>query len=843
MPEGRAIHQVEAVISGRTLSIETGRLAEQASGAVLVRYGDTVILATATGSVAPREGIDFFPLTVDVEERMYAVGKIPGGFIKREGRPSEHSILASRLTDRPIRPLFPKGSRNDVQIAITVLSADQENDFDVLGISAASAALSISNIPFGGPVGAVRVGLINDQLVINPTETDLQGSRLDLIVAGTSDAIMMVEAGAKEVPEEIILEALRLGHEAIQDIIRLQEQLVQLAGRPKTPFVATVSDAALAQEVSDFLQPQLKKTGKSVTKAERELILEKIRLDLAEVFTAKYPDRMKEVVGFFEKELKMFVRNQILDSGIRPDGRTTTEIRTISCDVGILPRVHGSGLFTRGQTQVLSIVTLGSPGDQQILDGLTNDKNKRFMHHYNFPPFSVGETRPSRGPGRREIGHGALAERALAAVIPPQEEFPYTIRIVSEVLSSNGSTSMGSVCGSILGLMDAGVPIRAPVSGIAMGLITGDGKSADRYAILSDIQGLEDALGDMDFKVAGTADGITALQMDIKVKGITLEIMQKALHQAHEGRMFIMEKILDTISEPRLDLSMYAPRIQAIKINPDKIGAVIGPGGKTIRKIQEESGAKLDIDEDGTVNVSAMDGESMQKAINAVRALTEEVEVGKIYNSVVKRIVEFGAFVEFLPGKEGLVRTSQLADHHIARAEDVVTVGDEITVMVIEVDPQGRVNLSRRAALSGEMPTASEIDADRGPRGGGQRGGPGGSSGGRSFPPRDRDSGSPPPRDGGNNNPPPPRPGGFNNPRPGGNSGTGFNSPRPGGNSGSFGNSGGGSGQSGNRNSSSFGPSNPRRSPGPNTGGGMGGSRGNSRGGNGGFNRGGNDRW
>lgn len=380
MPEGRAIHQVEAVISGRTLSIETGRLAEQASGAVLVRYGDTVILATATGSVAPREGIDFFPLTVDVEERMYAVGKIPGGFIKREGRPSEHSILASRLTDRPIRPLFPKGFRNDVQIAITVLSADQENDFDVLGISAASAALSISNIPFGGPVGAVRVGLINDQLVINPTETDLQGSRLDLIVAGTSDAIMMVEAGAKEVPEEIILEALRLGHEAIQDIIRLQEQLVQLAGRPKTPFVATVSDAALAQEVSDFLQPQLKKTGKSVTKAERELILEKIRLDLAEVFTAKYPDRMKEVVGFFEKELKMFVRNQILDSGIRPDGRTTTEIRTISCDVGILPRVHGSGLFTRGQTQVLSIVTLGSPGDQQILDGLTNDKNKRFMH-------------------------------------------------------------------------------------------------------------------------------------------------------------------------------------------------------------------------------------------------------------------------------------------------------------------------------------------------------------------------------------------------------------------------------------------------------------------------------
>ncbi len=812
MPEGKTIHRVETVVNGRVLSIETGRVAEQASGAVIARYGDTVVLATATGSNSPREGIDFFPLTVDVEERMYAAGKIPGGFIKREGRPSEHSILASRLTDRPIRPLFPKGYRNDVQVMITVLSADQENDFDVLGITAASAALSISDIPFAGPVGGVRVGYIDGRLIINPTETELLDSRLDLAIAGTADAIMMVEAGAKEVPEEVILEALRIGHEAIQEIIRLQEKLVQKAGKEKIVFTPPEDDADLKKEVGAFLHPLFAKLGTPANKAQRDAAFEKIQLDLMEVVGGKYPERQKEITALYEKELKAFVRNQILDKGIRPDGRKTTEIRPITCEVGLLPRTHGSGLFTRGQTQVLSIVTLGSPGDEQILDGLTPDENKRFMHHYNFPAFSVGEVRPTRSPGRREIGHGALAERAIAAVIPSQDEFPYTIRIVSEVLSSNGSTSMGSVCGSTLALMDAGVPIRAPVSGVAMGLITPDGERVDRFAILTDIQGLEDALGDMDFKVAGTADGITALQMDIKVKGITLEIMTKALSQAREGRMFIMEKMLDSIAEPRLDLSAFAPRIQSIKINPDKIGTVIGPGGKTIRKIQEESGARLDIDEDGTVNISAVNAESIQRALDAVRALTEEVEIGKIYNGVVRRIVDFGAFVEFLPGKEGLVRTSQLADYHINRPEDVVSMGDEITVMVIEVDPQGRVNLSRRAALSGEMPTSAELESER------RSSGPGG-RGGRGFggPPRDRDMGGPPPRSGG-----------FGAPRT-----SGFGSPSRGG---GYGPSTGGSrGPS----QSGFGPGS-RRPMNPGQGPGMGGNRG---GGNrGGFGRGG-DRW
>ncbi len=817
MPEGRTIHRVETVVNGRVLSIETGRVAEQANGAVLLRYGDTMILATATGSTTPREGIDFFPLTVDFEERMYAAGKIPGGFIKREGRPSEHSILASRLTDRPLRPLFPKGYRNDVQIVITVLSADQENDFDVLGITGASAALCISDLPFAGPVAAVRMGYIDDQLVVNPTETQLLDSKLDLVIAGTADAIMMVEAGANEVSEEVVVEALRAGHEAIQELVRLQEKLTQKAGRPKASFTPPESDKELAEAVAAFVRPRFEKSVNQANKAKREEEIELVRADLSEALGAKYPARDKDIAGLFEKELKTFVRNQILDKGVRPDGRKTTDIRTITCEVGLLPRTHGSGLFTRGQTQVLSIVTLGSPGDEQILDGLGMEENKRFMHHYNFPSFSTGETRPNRGPGRREIGHGALAERAIAAVVPPQDEFPYTIRIVSEVLSSNGSTSMGSVCGSTLALMDAGVPIRAPVSGVAMGLITGDGVSADRYAILSDIQGMEDALGDMDFKVAGTADGITALQMDIKVKGITLEIVAKALQQAHEGRMFIMEKILDAIQEPRLDLSQYAPRIQAIKINPDKIGAVIGPGGKTIRRIQEESGAKLDIDDDGTVNISSVSGEGMQRALDAVRALTEEVELGKIYNGVVKRIVDFGAFVEFLPGKEGLVRTTQLADYHINRPEDVVSLGDEITVMVIEVDPQGRVNLSRRAALSGEMPSAAEIEQDRGPRG------PRGGGGGRGFggPPRDRDMGGPPP----------PRQGGFGPPRQ-----SGFGPPRQGG----YGGGSQGGGNRGPAQQSGFGPPPPARRPmGP----GPSGPRNGNRGGGFGRSGGGGDRW
>ena len=735
------IHRQEAVIGGRVMSIETGRVAEQASGAVLVRYGDTVILATVVGSNEPREGIDFFPLTVDVEERMYAAGKIPGGFIKREGRASEHAILACRLADRPLRPLFPKGYRNDVQIVITVLSVDQENDSDILGIVGASAALSVSDIPFSGPVGAVRVGHVDGQLVINPLESQMGQSRLDLAIAGTTDAVMMVEAGAKELPEDLMLEAVRFGHEALQDIIKMQEKLAQAVNKVKRPFQAPTVDEALKSKVAEFVRPRFEAAVHNPNKAARSAALGMVQDELVTVLGAEFPDRMKDIITFYEKELKAYVRNNILDNGMRPDGRDLNTIRPISCEVGMLPRTHGSAIFTRGQTQILSVITLGSPGEEQVLDGLTASESKRFMHHYNFPPYSTGESKPLRGPGRREIGHGALAERAIAAVIPSKGEFPYTIRAVSDVLSSNGSSSMGSVCGTTLALMDAGVPIHAPVSGVAMGLITGEGERSGKWAVLSDIQGIEDALGDMDFKVAGTADGITALQMDIKVKGITYEILAKAFEQAREGRMYIMEKMLDTIDAPREALSQFAPSIQTIKINPEKIGAVIGPGGKMIRKIQEESGAKIDIEDDGSVNISATSGEAMQSAMDAVRALTEEVEVGRIYTGTVRRLVDFGCFVEILPGKEGLVRTSQLADYQVMRPEDVVSVGDEITVMVIEVDPQGRVNLSRRAALSGEMPSQAELESERGPSRGPNRGGPGRPGGG--YGGRDREGSAP----------------------------------------------------------------------------------------------------
>jgi polyribonucleotide nucleotidyltransferase len=750
------IHRQEAVIGGRIMSIETGRVAEQANGAVLVRYGDTIILATVVGSDEPREGIDFFPLTVDVEERMYAAGKIPGGFFKREGRATEHAILSCRLADRPLRPLFPKGYRNDVQIVITVLSVDQENDYDILSIVGASAALSVSDIPFSGPVGAIRVGYINDQFVVNPTESQLEHSQLDLTIAGTSDAVMMVEAGARELPEGLMLEAVRFGHEALQDIIKMQEKLMQAVNRAKRPFTPAPVDEELQAKVVAFVRPRFDVALNNVDKTARTAALSQVQQELVKQLGAEYPERMKEITAFYEKELKAYVRGQILDRKIRVDGRDLKTIRPISCEVGLLPRTHGSGLFTRGQTQVLSVVTLGSPGDEKIPDGLEMGESKRFIHHYNFPPFSTGESKPLRGPGRREIGHGALAERAVAAVIPAQNEFPYTIRAVSDVLSSNGSSSMGSICGTTLALMDAGVPIHAPVAGVAMGLITGEGERVGKWAVLTDIQGIEDALGDMDFKVAGTADGVTALQMDIKVKGITYEIMAQALEQAREGRMYIMEKMLDTIDAPREELSEFAPRIQTIKINPDKIGAVIGPGGKVIRRIQEESGAKIDIEDDGSVNISAVSGESMQQAMDAVRALTEEVEIGHIYTGTVRRIVDFGCFVEILPGKEGLVRTSQLADYQVMRPEDVVSLGDEITVMVIEVDMQGRVNLSRRAALSGEMPTAAELEHDRHANRGPSRGGPG--RGPSSYGPPNRGG---PSRGPSSYGPPPNRGGGY----------------------------------------------------------------------------------
>src|SRR3989440_7990296 len=683
-------YQDMITVGGRELIFETGELAGQANGSVLVTYGETVVLVAAVASEAPREGIDFFPLTVDVEEKLYAAGKIPGGFPKREGRPPERSILASRLTDRPIRPLFPKGFRNDVQVVATVLSADQENDPDTLAICGASTALCISDIPFGGPVASVRVGYIDGEYVINPTETQLESSRLDLVVAGTRDAVMMVEAGAMGLPEDVMLEAVRRGHEALQPIIDLQERLVTAVGKPKRQFALATPPEELGLALQQFVGERLRSAVLNADKtARRDAIAELRHAAIEALAGGEAPAHTaKEVGEAFDGALKALTRSMILNEGIRPDGRDTRTIRPISCKVGLLPRTHGSGLFTRGQTQVLSTVTLGPGTDEQIIDDISAVERKRFLHHYNFPPFSTGETKPLRGPGRREIGHGALAERSIAAVIPSQSEFPYTIRAVSDVLSSNGSTSMGSVCGTTLALMDAGVPIHAPVAGVAMGLITGEGEREGKWAVLSDIQGIEDALGDMDFKVAGTADGVTALQMDIKVKGITYEIMAKALEQAREGRMYIMEKMLDTIDAPREELSEFAPRIQSMKINPDKIGAVIGPGGKMIRKIQEESGAKIDIEDDGTVNISAVSGDAMQLALDTVRAITEEVEVGRIYTGTVRRLVDFGAFVESLPGKEGLVRTSELADYQVMRPEDVVSVGDEITVMVIEVDPQ-----------------------------------------------------------------------------------------------------------------------------------------------------------
>ncbi len=686
----------ERTIGDRTLTLETGELAQLAGGAVTVRYGDTVLLATACVSEQPREGIDFFPLTVDFEERLYAAGKIPGSFFRREGRPSTDAILAGRLTDRPIRPLFPKGFRNDVQVVITVLSADQENDPDVLGTVAASAALSISNAPFSGPVSSVRVGYIDGQFVVNPTYPQLEDSDLDLVVAGTRDAIMMVEAGASQVPEQVMAEAIEFGQRMNVEIITLQDELVAKVGQPKIEFEAKRVQPKVKDEVKAALEGRLEELL-AAAKEERQSGLEERRQELLERFAELHAP--EEIGAALDEVVKETVRAAILERGVRPDGRGPADIRPISCRVGILPRTHGSGLFTRGQTQVLSIATLGSVGEQQKLDTLSPEERKRFLHHYNFPPFSVGETRPMRGPSRRDVGHGALAERALEPAIPSEEEFPYTIRLVSEVLSSNGSTSMGSVCGSTLALMDAGVPVKAPVAGIAMGLVMGeDGK----FSVLTDIAGLEDALGDMDFKVAGTEAGITALQMDIKVKGITLEVMQQALAQARDARLYILGKIHETIAEPRDELSRWAPRMNRIQIPVEKIGAVIGPGGRVIRSIIEETGCSIDVEDDGTVFIGSTSAEGSQKAIDIIQGLTKEIEVGEIYTGKVTRIVDFGAFVEIPGGKEGLVRIGELADYHVPSVEDVVDIGDEIMVKVIEIDNLGRINLSRRAVLTGE---------------------------------------------------------------------------------------------------------------------------------------------
>jgi DNA polymerase III epsilon subunit family exonuclease len=861
--------KVEAEIGGQSFSLEAGKLAEQADGAVLVRYGDTVVLATAVAK-EPREGLDFFPLTIDYEERMYAAGKIPGGFIKRESRPSEAAILAMRLTDRPIRPLFPKGYRNDVQVVLTVLSADQENDPDILAVNGASAALAISPIPFLGPVGAVRVGRIDGQFVTNPTTSQLELSDLDLVVAGTRDAVMMVEAGAKVLPETVMADAIAYGQSEVQKSIELQEKLVATAGSPKKmPFVGPKADSvvklgsALAKGGTEFVVFDLETTAmkpengyivdiaalrirdgqivdrfESLVNPGRAIVGHQVHgisdADVAQAPTAAdilpkfsawigdapvvahnvgfdlpfvlrhlssdanwqpsavydtlelayqlYPDagswKLGDLIRFVfgrdhatahrampdaeataelfiemsrglperldairadiadevrrardtynrgeQKErledirrrhgigsalmdvlTKATVRELVLSENVRIDGRDTKTIRPISVEVGILPRTHGSGLFTRGQTQALSIATLGPSSDVQRLDTISPETEKRYIHHYNMPPYSTGETKPMRGPGRREIGHGALAERALVPVLPSEDDFPYTIRVVSEVVSSNGSTSMASTCGSTLALMDAGVPIKAPVAGVAMGLITDT--ATGRYAVLTDITGKEDAYGDMDFKVAGTADGVTALQMDIKVGGITPEIMRDALEQARIGRLFILDKMTAVISASRSELSPYAPRIHTLKIPVDKIRDVIGAGGKVIRQITAETGTQINVEDDGTIQIAATSGEAAEKAIRWIEGLTRDVEVGREYLGKVTRIMNFGAFVEILPGKEGLVHISQLADYRVPRVEDVVSIGDELMVVVTEIDRMGRINLSRRAAMERHMAKA-----------------------------------------------------------------------------------------------------------------------------------------
>jgi polyribonucleotide nucleotidyltransferase len=681
-------------IGGRPLTIETGKLATQADSAVTVRYGDTVVLVTVCISDRPRENGDFVHLTVDYEERHYAVGKIPGSFIRREGRPSQEATLAARLTDRSLRPLFDKNLRNDVQVVVTVLSTDQENDPDILAVIGASAVLTLSAIPFAGPVAAVRVGYLNGSPVLNPTLPQMNDSLLDLVVVSTKEAMVMIEAGAKEVSEEIVLEAIKLGHEANQEIIRFQEGLQSAYGKPKMEMkadgIAPELVAALSSEFGDKLTQAISQTRR----AERENMIEVVKQEATEKLKESFPEA--DIIVAVEDLLKKKARASILEKKQHLDGRHPNEIRSISGEVGFLPRTHGSGLFSRGLTQVLTITTLGSLRQEQLIDGLGLEETKRFMHHYNFPPFSTGEVKRLGSPGRREIGHGALAERALSPVIPSENEFSYTIRLVSEVLSSNGSTSMASVCSSTLALMDAGVPIKAPVAGIAMGLVTGEGNN---YVILTDIEGIEDAYGDMDFKVAGTSQGVTALQLDIKLKGISYEIVTGAVKQAREAHTEILDKLRQTISASRSELSPYAPRMYKMNIDPSKIGTVIGPGGKTIRSIIEETKVTIDVENDGTVIIGSPSSEAAQKAIEKIESLTRDVEVGGVYTGKVTRLTNFGAFVEILPGKEGLVHISELADYRVSKVEDVVKVGDEIMVKVTEIDHLGRINLSRRAVF------------------------------------------------------------------------------------------------------------------------------------------------
>ncbi|ADM69773.1 Polyribonucleotide nucleotidyltransferase [Paenibacillus polymyxa E681] len=697
--------RVEMQLGGRKLVLETGRLAKQANAAVKVSYGETVVLCTVTASREPKD-LDFFPLTVNYEERLYAVGKIPGGFIKREGRPSQKAILSSRLTDRPIRPLFPEGFRNDVQVLNLVMSVDQDCEPEIAAMIGTSAALSISDVPFNGPIGGVAVGRVDGQFVINPDIAQQNASDLYLVVAGTKDAIMMVEAEGNEIPEEVMLEAIMFGHDEIKNIVAVIEQLVQVAGKEKMQVKLHAVDEKVNSEVRAYAAERLMEAVKIAEKHARQEAIDAVNEETVAHFESQYietPELLSDVSEVLYDIVKEEVRRLITHDKVRPDGRKLDEIRPIESDTSILPRTHGSGLFTRGQTQALSICTLGALGDVQILDGIDLEETKRFMHHYNFPPFSVGEARPLRAPGRREIGHGALGERALSKVIPSETEFPYTIRLVSEVLESNGSTSQASICASTLAMMDAGVPIKAPVAGVAMGLI----KDGDHVSVLTDIQGMEDHLGDMDFKVAGTAEGVTAIQMDIKINGIDRQILQDALKQAKEGRLFILSKMMEAIQKPREQLSPYAPKIMTMHINPDKIRDVIGAGGKIINKIIEETGVKIDIEQDGRVFIASTNQEMNEKARSIIEGIVKEVVVGEIYIGTVKRIEKFGAFVEILPGKDGLVHISQLSTERVAKVEDVIAIGDTITVKVTEIDQQGRVNLSRKAVLTAEAPAKS----------------------------------------------------------------------------------------------------------------------------------------
>lgn len=705
-------HKFTATQGGKTITLETGKMAQLAGGSVTLRCGDTMLLTTATMSSKERD-VDFLPFRVDFEERLYAAGRIPGSFFRREGRPPEHAILIMRLTDRPLRPLFPKDLRNDLQVIVNPLSQDELHQSDILSIISASAALTISDIPFGGPVGATRVGYVDGELVIDPTIPEMESSTLDLQLAGTEDAILMVEAGAEEVPEEIILEALQLGHEAIQDVIAVQKEMREQVGRPKRAYVPHAMSEELVDQVRERVLDEIPPALESASnKEERAEALDDIRDELLEEFgETNEPDLVKDA---FDKVLQEVIRRRVLEEGVRADGRGPTDIRPLSAETTLLPRAHGSGLFTRGETQVLSVATLGTPGEEQMLDDLSPDESKRYIHHYNFPPFSTGETWPLRGPKRREIGHGALSERALLPVVPSEEDFPYTIRVVSEVLSSNGSTSMASVCASSLALMDSGTPIDKPVAGIAMGLVI----EGERYRILTDIMGMEDHLGDMDFKVAGTEDGITALQMDLKVKGISSELMAEALEQARQARMEILDVMHECIPEPRTELSPNAPRMLILDVSPDKLGAVIGTGGKTVRSIQEECDVRVDIEDDGTIYVASPDGAGAERAKEIIERLTAEPEEGEVYTGRVVRITDFGAFVEIIPGTDGLVHISQLSDHRVKSVQDVVNVNDEIMVMVTNISPDGKVRLSRQAVLEGwSLEEARRRDRPGGGRG------------------------------------------------------------------------------------------------------------------------------